>query len=234
MSFSWQDFLDGADLLGTQQDERIKTANDALAKAQEKAEDTSNQNRRLYALANNEINNLYGDAADKYDDYLDTLENTEAYNPGTFSFNKDVNDYYSKFANQRANQAMNAIRESNDMFSSDYQDALAAKQQALASEEWDKAYSRYLQDRSQAANEWNMNANAGQQAYNNQYNKNRDLLGIANDARGQIANTYGNYINNIASQNNTDLLNYSNNVQGQAANNLAAKNLIRTYFWIGG
>ena len=78
---TWQDLLDGGDVLGTQQDNRIKAANKALTQVQDKADEISNQNRRLYALANNEINNLYGNAADKYDDYLDTLENTEAYNP---------------------------------------------------------------------------------------------------------------------------------------------------------
>ena len=128
---------------------------------------------------------------------------------------------------------MNAIRESNDMFSSDYNDALAAKQQALASEEWDKAYNRYMQDRQQSANEWQMNTNAGQQAYNNLYNKNRDMLSIANDARGQIANSYGNYMNNLANQNNTDLQNYANSVQQKEANNLAAKGLFGRIFRLG-
>ena len=39
------------------------------------------------------------------------------------------------------------------MFSSDYLNALNAKSQAMASEEYDKAFNRYAQDKSQALQE---------------------------------------------------------------------------------
>jgi hypothetical protein len=125
---------------------------------------------------------------------------------------------------------MNALRESSDIFGSDYMDAMAAKQQALASEEWDKAYNRYMQDRQQSANEWQMNTNAGQNAYNNRYNKNKDLLSVAQGAQDNLSNAYGNYINNLANQNNIDTQNYANYVQQQAANENSKKGLFGRIF----
>ena len=77
------------------------------------------------------------------------------------------------------------------MFSSDYANALAAKQQALASEEWDKAFNRYQQDRSRALNEFSTNANIGQQTYSNMYNKNKDLLGLSQNAQDNTINAFG-------------------------------------------
>lgn len=215
---------------GFQQDSRVSRANAALAKAQEKAEENSNANRGLYGQYYNKMQNTYGDTAGKFNDYLSNLEGMEAYDPGQFSFNGDVNDYYSKFANQRQKQAMNALRESSDIFGSDYMDAMAAKQQALASEEWDKAYNRYMQDRQQSANEWQMNTNAGQNAYNNQYNKNKDLLSVAQGAQDNLSNAYGNYINNLTNQNNIDTQNYANYVQQQAANENSKKGLFGRIF----
>jgi hypothetical protein len=226
----WNDILDPGDVFGFGQDERVSRANAALAKAQEKAEENSNANRGLYGQYYNKMQNTYGDTAGKFNDYLSNLEGMEAYDPGQFSFNGDVNDYYSKFANQRQKQAMNALRESSDIFGSDYMDAMAAKQQALASEEWDKAYNRYMQDRQQSANEWQMNTNAGQNAYNNQYNKNKDLLSVAQGAQDNLSNAYGNYINNLANQNNIDTQNYANYVQQQAANENSKKGLFGRIF----
>ena len=229
----WNDILDPGDVFGFGQDERVSRANAALAKAQEKAEENSNANRGLYGQYYNKMQNTYGDTAGKFNDYLSNLEGMEAYDPGQFSFTGDVNDYYSKFANQRQKQAMNALRESSDIFGSDYMDAMAAKQQALASEEWDKAYNRYMQDRQQSANEWQMNTNAGQNAYNNQYNKNKDLLSVAQGAQDNLSNAYGNYINNLTNQNNIDTQNYANYVQQQAANENSKKGLFGRIFRLG-
>ena len=217
-------------MFGFGQDERVSRANAALAKAQQKAEENSNANRGLYGQYYNKMQGTYGDTAGKFNDYLSNLEGMEAYDPGQFSFTGDVNDYYSKFANQRQKQAMNALRESSDIFGSDYMDAMAAKQQALASEEWDKAYNRYMQDRQQSANEWQMNTNAGQNAYNNQYNKNKDLLSVAQGAQDNLSNAYGNYINNLTNQNNIDTQNYANYVQQQAANENSKKGLFGRIF----
>ena len=220
------DFLDPGDVFGFQQDSRVNNANAAIKKAQKKADANSAANKDLYNQFYDKTQSTYGDTAAKVDDYLKNLEGIEAYNPGQFSYTGDVNDFYSKAADLRVKNAMNALRESSDIFSSDYQDAMAAKQQALATEEWDKAYDRYMRDRSQTANEWQMNANAGQQAYDNTYGKNKDLLSVAQNAQDNLMNAYGNYINNMANQNNVDTQNYSNMVQQIAANQNSKKGML--------
>lgn len=220
------DFLDPGDVFGFQQDSRVNNANAAIKKAQAKADAASNANKDLYNQFYDKTQSTYGDTAAKVDDYLKKLEGMEAYDPGQFSYTGDVNDFYSKAADLRVKNAMNALRESSDIFSSDYQDAMAAKQQALATEEWDKAYDRYMRDRSQTANEWQMNANAGQQAYDNTYGKNKDLLSVAQGAQDNLMNAYGNYINNMANQNNIDTQNYANMVQQMAANQNSKKSMI--------
>ena len=217
---------DPGDLLGFQQNSRISNANNAIKKAQEKADAASVANKDLYNQFYNKTQSTYGDTAAKVDDYLKNLEGTEAYDPGKFEYTGDVNDFYSKAADLRVKNAMNALRESSDIFNSDYQDAMAAKQQAMATEEWDKAFDRYMRDRSQTANEWQMNANAGQQAYTNQYNQNKDLLGVAQGAQDNLMNAYGNYINNMANQNNIDTQNYANMIQQMAANQNTQKSVL--------
>ena len=227
---AWYDIFDPGDVLGFQQDRRVSNANAAIQKAQDKADATSSANKDLYNQFYNKTQSTYGDTAAKVDDYLKNLEGMEAYDPGTFEYTGDVNDFYSKAADLRVKNAMNNLRESSDIFSSDYQDAMAAKQQAMASEEWDKAYERYMQDRSQTANEWQMNANAGQQAYTNQYNQNKDLLGVAQNSQDNLMNAYGNYINNMANQNNVDTQNYANMVQQMAANENSKKGVLGRLF----
>lgn len=227
---SWYDVFDPGDVHGLQQDRRVRTANDAIKKAQDKADATSSANRDLYNQFYNKASDTYGDTAAKVDDYLKALEGMKTYDPGTFEYTGDVNDFYSKAADLRVKNAMNALRESSDIFSSDYQDAMAAKQQAMASEEWDKAYDRYMRDRGQTANEWQMNANAGQQAYDNAYGKNKDLLSVSQNAQDNLMNAYGNYINNIANQNNVDTQNYSNAMQQMAANQNSKKTVLGRIF----
>ena len=220
------DFLDPGDVFGFQQDKRVSNANAAIKQAQKKADANSAANKDLYNQFYDKTQSTYGDTAAKVDDYLKNLEGMNAYDPGTFEYTGDVNDFYSKAADLRVKNAMNALRESSDIFSSDYQDAMAAKQQAMATEEWDKAYDRYMRDRSQTANEWQMNANAGQQAYDNTYGKNKDLLSVAQNAQDNLMNAYGNYINNMANQNNVDTQNYSNMVQQIAANQNSKKGML--------
>lgn len=227
---AWYDVFDPGDVLGFQQDRRVSNANAAIQKAQDKADESAAANRALYNQFYNKTQSTYGDTAAKVDDYLKNLEGMEAYDPGQFSYTGDVNDFYSKAADLRVKNAMSNLRESSDIFSSDYQDAMAAKQQAMASEEWDKAYDRYMQDRSQAANEWQMNANAGQQAYQNTYGKNKDLLSVAQGAQDNLMNAYGNYINNMANQNNVDTQNYANMVQQMAANENSKKGVLGRLF----
>ena len=231
---AWYDIVDPGDVFGFKQDERIDRANKALDEVSQLSKENSNKNRALYNDYLSRVNQTYGDTAKKYDEYLGKLENTEAYDPGQFEYEGDVNDFYSKAANQRVAQAMNNMTSNaaaaGNMFSSDFQNAMAAKQQAMASEEWDKAYDRYMQDRAQQMNEFNVNAQAGQQAYNNQYNLNKDLLGQASTAQDNVMNAFGSYTSNIAGQNNTDTQNAANIAQQRAANTNSEKGLFGRLF----
>ena len=226
----WLELFDPGDGFGFKQDSRVKKANDAALSAYDKAMGTSNDNRELYQQYLDKMNSTYGDLAGKYADYLSNIENQKVYDPGQFSYSGDVNDFYSKAANQRIKQATDAITNSRanagSMFSSDYLNELAAKQQALASEEWDKAYDRYMQDRSQKLSEFSTNANLGNQVYQNVMNKNTALLGQAQNAQDNVSNAYVNYLQNLANQNNTDAQNYANYVQTIAGNNLSKKGLL--------
>lgn len=228
---NWLELFDPGDGFGFQQDSRVKKANDAALSAYDKAMGTSRDNRELYQQYLDKMNSTYGDLAGKYADYLSNIENQKVYDPGQFSYSGDVNDFYSKAANQRIKQATDAITNSRanagSMFSSDYLNELAAKQQALASEEWDKAYDRYMQDRSQKLSEFSTNANLGNQVYQNVMNKNTALLGQAQNAQDNVSNAYVNYLQNLANQNNTDAQNYANYVQTIAGNNLSKKGLLR-------
>ena len=220
--------FDPGDVFGYRGNKNVNAANGALDEAYGKAEDAANQNNALYRQYMDKVNNAYGGEAGKLGDRVQALEELTPYDAGKFDesvYNKSIEDFYSKAANQRANKATNAITNSmanaGNMFSSDYTDALAAKQQALASEEWDKAFDRYQQDRSRALNEFSTNANIGQQTYNNLYNKNKDLLGISQNAQDNTLNALGAYTQGLANNNSQLAQNAAAIAQAKAANQLS-------------
>lgn len=216
--------FDPGDVFGYRGSKNVSKANAALDDAYKAAEDAAGQNASLYSQYMNKVNNAYGGEAAKMGDRVAALENLDVYDPGQFGYDKSIEDFYSKAANQRVNKATNAITNSmanaGNMFSSDYTDALAAKQQALASEEWDKAFDKYQQDRSRALNEFSTNANIGQQTYSNMYNKNKDLLGISQNAQDNTLNAFGTYTQGLANNNSMLAQNAANIAQAKAANQL--------------
>ena len=217
--------FDPGDVFGYRGGKNVNAANGALDEAYSKAEDAANQNNALYRQYMDRVNNAYGGEAGKLGDRVQALENLTPYDAGQFGYDKSVEDFYSKAANQRANKATNAITNSmanaGNMFSSDYTDALAAKQQALASEEWDKSFERYQQDRARALNEFSTNANIGQQTYNNLYNKNKDLLGISQNAQDNTLNAFGTYTQGLANNNSMLAQNAAQIAQAKAANKMS-------------
>ena len=220
--------FDPADLFGYRGKKNVQAANDALDEAYGTAENAAGENAALYKEYLDKVNANYGDEAAKYGDRVKDLESITPYDAGQFDdsvYNKSIEDFYSKFANQRKQQAMDAITNSmanaGNMFSSDYTDALAAKQQALASEEWDKAFDRYQQDRSRALNEFSTNANIGQQTYSNLYNKNKDLLGLSQNALDNTTNAFGAYTQGLANNNAMMAQNAAAIAQAKAANSLS-------------
>ena len=217
--------FDPGDIFGYRGNKNVSNANAALDEAYGAAEDAASQNAGLYKQYMDKVNSNYGNQAGLYDQRVSDLEAINPYDAGQFDYNKDVNDFYSKAANQRVNKATNAITNSmanaGNMFSSDYTDALAAKQQALASEEWDKAFDRYSKDRSQALQEFSTNANIGQQTYNNLYNKNKDLFGLSQNALDNTTNAFGSYVQGLANNNSMLAQNKASIAQAKAANQMA-------------
>ena len=218
--------MDPADLLGYRGRQNVKAANAALDEAGQAMQGAADKNKQLYQDYLDKVNANYGNQAGLYDQRVQDLENLTPYDAGQFgdNYNKTVEDFYSKAANQRINNAMNAITNSRanagNMFSSDFTNALAAKQQALASEEWDKSYDRYQRDRAQALQEFSTNANLGQQTYSNMYNKNKDLLGMSQNAMDNITNAFGSYTQGLAGNNAMLAQNAANIAQGKAANQM--------------
>ena len=218
--------FDPADIAGYRGQKNVDAANAALDEAYAAAEKAAGQNASLYKQYMDKVQGNYGTQAGQYDQRVQDLENLTPYDAGQFgdNYTKTIDDFYSKFANQRRQQAMDAITNSNanagNMFSSDYTNALAAKQQALASEEWDKAFDKYNQDRSRALQEFSTNANIGQQTYNNLYNKNKDLLGLSQNAQDNTLNAYGAYTQGLANNNSMLAQNAANIAQSKAANRM--------------
>lgn len=217
--------FDPGDLFGYRGGKNVAAANSSLDKAYGSAEEAANKNNTLFNQYMDKVNGAYGNEAANLDGRVQALENLTPYDAGQFSYDKSIEDFYSKFANQRKQQAMDSITNSmanaGNMFSSDYTDALAAKQQALASEEWDKSFARYQQDRARALQEFSTNANLGQQTYSNMYNKNKDLLGISQNAKDNILNAFGAYTQGLANNNSMLAQNAANVAQAQAANQLS-------------
>ena len=216
--------FDPGDLFGYRGGKNVAAANSSLDKAYGSAEEAANKNSALYSQYMDKVKGAYGNEAANLDERVQALENLTPYDAGQFSYDKDIGDFYSKFANQRKQQAMDSITNSmanaGNMFSSDYTDALAAKQQALASEEWDKAFERYQQDRNRALSEFSTNANLGQQTYSNMYNKNKDLLGLSQNALDNTINAFGSYVQGLANNNNMLAQNQANITMQKAANQM--------------
>jgi hypothetical protein len=220
--------FDPGDIFGVRGGRNLSRANAALDEASQAAQNAASKNNSLYQQYLDKVNANYGNQAGQYDSRVEALEGMDVYNPGQFDdskYGKSIEDFYSKAANQRVNKATNAITNSmanaGNMFSSDYTDALAAKQQALASEEWDKAFEKYNADRSRALQEFSTNANIGQQTYSNMYNKNKDLLGLSQNAMDNTTNAFGSYVQGLASNNNMLAQNQANIAQAKAANQMA-------------
>jgi len=137
-----------------------------------------------------------------------------------FGYDKTVEDFASPATAMRVQNAMNAIENSRanagDMFSSDHLNALNAKAQAIASEEYEKAFDRYNADRTRTLNEWNANNEEKKNAYASQndiyktmmnqlandYNTDTtNLMNSLSDYYGGLVNANNAYTNGLANMN---------------------------------
>ena len=200
-----------ADSLGFSNNKQINAAKSELDAVLDKANMVSSQNKHLYGDYYKQMQGMYGEGAASYADTVKNLADAIG-SREDFSYGKGVNEFLDPARNQRIAAATEAINNAasagGNRFSSNYMDKLAAKQQALASEEWSKAYDRMMQDRAQQLQEWE----TGQQKIQNL----GTLANIYQSDRNQLGNAIGDYYSNMASQNNADLQAYAD-VTGQKA-----------------
>lgn len=187
-------------VLGTDNNADVDKAIGTLDEVKALADSVSAKNRGLYGDYYGKMNEMYGGNASKYGDAVSRLADAID-NYGDFEYSGDVNDFLDPARNQRVASAMSAISNASasggNRFSSNYLDKVAAKQQALASEEWRSAYDRMMQDRSQQMQEW--------QSRQNRINNMGTLAGLYGNDRNQLSDAIGNYYSNLANQNNADL-----------------------------
>lgn len=136
------------------------------------------------------VDGQYGAGAANYNAALQKFLNSPVYQNEGFTPTGSVEDFYDPYANQRVVAAMDAINQSaatgGNRFSSDYVNRVGARQQAMASEEWEKAYNKLMADRNQQLAIWQNNS---QNAWNN-YNATNDRAKYAVDAYGNDRNQY--------------------------------------------
>lgn len=167
-----------------------QAASDAYDDIQDAADSAVASNAQDINSYKNLVASTYGNGAANYQDALNNFLNSEVYQNEGFTPKGSIEDFYDPYANQRVDAAMSAINNSSasggNRFSSDYVNRVGAKQQALSSEEWEKAYNKLLADRNQQLAIWQANS---QNAWNN-YNATNGRAKYAVDAYGNDRNQY--------------------------------------------
>lgn len=165
-------------------------AEEAYNKINGLATQAGNANAADIQQYRNLVGQTYGQGAANYSQALQNFLNSPVYQNEGFSYNGDVSQFMDPAMNQRVDAAMAAIDNSaasnGSRFSSDYINRVGAKQQALASEEYEKAWNRLMQDRQLQANEWSLNS---QNNWNN-YNATTDRAKYGVDAYGRDRDAY--------------------------------------------
>lgn len=202
---SWINDL--ADALGFGNNKQTDAAQRTLDEMLARANGVSAQNRGLIRDYYDQMNGTFSEGASKYNDAVASLADAIAHQG---DYDKTVDDFLDPAREQRVQAAMSAINNaasaSGQRFSSGYLDKLAAKQQALASEEWRSAYDRLMQDRQQQL----------QQAQTGVQNLGT-MASIYGSDRNNLMQALSDYTSNMANQNNADLQ-MATDVMGQKAN----------------
>lgn len=201
-------FIDDlADALGFGNNKQTDAAQRTLDEMLARANGVSAQNRGLIRDYYDQMNGTFSEGASKYNDAVAALADAIAHQG---DYDKTVDDFLDPARNQRVQAAMSAINNSaaanGQRFSSGYLEKLAAKQQALASEEWRSAYDRLMQDRQQQLQQ----AQTGVQNLGTMAN-------IYGNDRNNLMQALSDYTSNMANQNNADLQ-MATDVMGQKAN----------------
>lgn len=191
--------------MGNQADaERAAEAYDRIQGLAQAAETANLQDIQKYA---NLVAQTYGQGAANYQSALQNFLNSPVFQNEGFSYGGDISQFMDPAANQRVDAAMAAINNSaasnGSRFSSDFINRVGAKQQSLASEEWEKAYNKLMQDRANQLSEWQANSQNNWNNYNAQtardqyavdaYGKDREgyIGGLSDAMSASIANRTG-------------------------------------------
>lgn len=198
-------------ILGTDNNEAVDKAQGVLDAIQTRADAVSGQNRALYDDYYRQMQGMYGAGAEQYNDAVAQLADAIA-NRGDFAYTGTTEDFLNPAMEMRQRQAaqqLNAAASSGgNRFSSNYQDKLMAQSQGIASEEWEKAFDKMMQDRTAQLQQWQ----TGQEKIGNL----GTLAGIYGQDRNQLGNAIGDYYSNLANQNNANLEVYSDIAQNKA------------------
>lgn len=191
--------------MGNQADaERAAEAYDRIQGLAQAAGTANQQDIQSYK---NLVAQTYGQGAANYGAALQNFLNSPVFQNEGFSYGGDISQFMDPAANQRVDAAMAAINNSaasnGSRFSSDFINRVGAKQQALASEEYEKAYSKLMQDRANQLAEWQANSQNNWNNYNAQtardqyavdaYGKDREgyIGGLSDAMSAGIANRTG-------------------------------------------
>ena len=191
--------------MGNQADaERAAEAYDRIQGLAQTAGTANQQDIQAYK---NLVAQTYGQGAANYQSALQNFLNSPVFQNEGFSYGGDISQFMDPAANQRVDAAMTAINNSaasnGSRFSSDFINRVGAKQQSLASEEWEKAYSKLQQDRANQLAEWQANSQNNWNNYNAQtardqyavdaYGKDREgyIGGLSDAMSASIANRTG-------------------------------------------
>lgn len=194
-------------------DKNAERAREAYNDIKDQANAVNNANAQDIARYQQLVQGTYGDNAARYNQALADFLNSDVYQNKGFSYNNDVSNFMDPYANQRVAAAMDAINNSaaagGNRFSSDYINRVGARQQAMASEEWEKAYDKLMRDRNQQLTEWQANS---QNNWNN-YNATQDRAKYGID---QYGNAQNQYINGMGDAYTAQMNNRNANLQTQA------------------
>lgn len=203
MATFWQKATDAIGLTNYQD---VQQAKNNIKANRELAQETQDSNKELLDKMYNNNQSVFGKANDNYDAALTAFKETPTYTAKEYSYDKNADDFLSPARNMRVQQAMGAIENSRanagGMFSSDTMNEMNAKAQLMASDEWDKAYDRLMNDRSTYLNEWKAEADEGREAYKSQLERSKDLLNLANTDRMGLYNANNDYYSNLINNNN--------------------------------
>lgn len=205
------------DLLGLGNSKQVDAAIASYDALMDEAGNVYGQNMGDLTRYGNLLQSTYGEGAGKYNAALDKFLNSDVYQGQDFNYTGNINDFYSKFANQRAQQAMDAMRNTyGDMMSSEFASAMGAKQQALASEEWEKAYDKLLKDRQMQLSEWQANQTNQWNNYNAQQDRYKAAVEAYGNDRNALISGQGDVIGNTINARNANLSTVSDITQAKA------------------